>query len=231
MADHHVVAIRARLVTPVVESLRGGLNLDGALSAAVSHRFGWCHDVHTARAVIPIPVRLLWVLPDGWPLWACTRLMPVAPHAQAARYWHGRWPAESWRALRPSRAGAPGKIDQKAGRWKDYRVPLAAMACETWEALAVAPADALRDLLNQVLWLGKKNSQGLGRVAAWGVQPRPDLTPDQALPRILANRPVPVAALADLGQPPPRGATAAHMGWTPPYWDSDRWAEVVHVPG
>jgi hypothetical protein len=211
-APKTALIITAELATPVVHAERDHTHLDSILAFAaltnhpVSSQFGdYC--------VLPLPLHLAWVSPQGLPLWACTPLMPLGPALSASEYWHKRYPAH--RAEFGHRLNAV----TSAGRWKEYRTPIHTQSVPRLHALAIGAADEVRQLLAVVSHVGKKASMGFGRVARWTVTEAGHSVED-----VLALRPVP-AAYYDGREPP--GVLQPQRAWTPPYWYAPLWADCV----
>jgi hypothetical protein len=204
------VIITARLVTPVLHAEAQITHLDGILSAAAitDHPAPSAWDL---VAIVPLPLELAWVSPQGLPLWACTPLMPVDAGLVSREYWHKRYPSHR------AELGDKQSANTSAGRWREYRVPVAAHAVDRLHALAIGNADELRRLLDGVTHIGKKGSMGYGRVACWSIT-----TATHTLADVLALRPVPVSAgLVDAAHVDPQ------RGWTPPYWYAPHWTDCA----
>jgi CRISPR type IV-associated protein Csf3 len=204
--------ITAQLVTPILHAERERTHLDSILAFAALTNHPVASDYDQA-AVIPLPLDLVWVSPQGLPLWACSPLMPVGDGLATREYWHKRYPSH--------RADFGDKLNAvtSAGRWKEYRVPVHAQQIDRLHALAIGHAEEIEALLAVVTHIGKKGSMGYGRVARWSVTPAAHTLAD-----VLALRPVPVAYYE--GQQPV-GALALNRGWTAPYWFSPWWADCM----
>lgn len=204
--------ITAELVTPILHAERELTHLDSILSfaALTNHPVASGYD---QAAVIPMPLDLVWVSPQGLPLWACTPLMPVGDGLATREYWHKRYPSH--------RADFGDKLNAvtSAGRWKEYRVPVHAQQIDRLHALAIGHAEEIEALLAVVTHIGKKGSMGYGRVARWSVTQAAHTLSDA-----LALRPVPVAYYEGRN---PVGSLALNRGWTAPYWYSPWWADCM----
>jgi CRISPR type IV-associated protein Csf3 len=207
--------VRARLATPYAEThAPSAVHLDGLLGAAVVRGLPYAtHYPSDSAAVVPIPLRLLWVSAEGRPLWAASDLWPSGRVTRSREYWHKRH-ADS-RAPLASRMRA----NTSAGRWKEYRVPLQLAEPDDLRAVCVGHEDTVRSLLvDHATHIGKKAGSGHGYVAAWTVEPLP-LEDPEAILLCLLHRPVPAAYLVESGTSLPPGAVV-RQGWTPPYWFS-----------
>lgn len=112
-------------------------------------------------------------------------------------------------------------VDEDAGRYRRYAMPLLVTITESVIWRAVGDPDQIRDLLEQVSAIGKKRASGHGHVTAWDVEEAPSLTrwaashthPDGTLgrptPRSCLELP---AAQVLTGEPTPGSA-----GLRPPY--------------
>lgn len=206
------IVITAEIVTPVIHAERDWTHLDGILSwaALTSHPV---ESIISDGVVVPLPIELAWVSPEGLPLWACTPLMPADSGTESREYWHKRYP--SHRAELGSRLSA----NTTGGRWREWRVPLKAHVVQRLHALAIGNPEEVERLLSIITHIGKKGSMGYGRVARWTVTPGTHTLKD-----VLALRPVPVAYYEGCQ---PVGAIELRRGWTPPYWYAPRWADCM----
>lgn len=206
------IIVTAELVTPILHAERERTHLDGILSfaALTDHPAASAFDL---QVVLPLPLSLAWVSPQGQPLWACTPLMPACEGLSTREYWHKRYPSH--------RAEFGEKLNAvtSAGRWKEYRVPVHAQHIDRLHALAIGNAPEVEHLLSVVTHIGKKGGMGYGRVARWSVTPA-----SHTLEEVLALRPVPIAYYDGVT---PVGVIALDRGWTPPYWYSPWWADCM----
>lgn len=202
--------ITAELATPIVAAEGDATHLDSILSVAAMtdhpHPSAW-----DGAAVVPLPLELAWVSPEGRPLWACTPLLPSGDVLSSREYWHKRYPTH--RAEFGSRQNAV----TSAGRWREYRVPVHAASVDRLHALAIGNAEELERLLAGVSHIGKKGGSGYGRVGRWSITPA-----QHTLADILANRSVP-AAYFETGKT--TGVLSPSRAWTPPYWYAPWWAD------
>ena len=162
---------------------------------------------------MPLPLELLWVSDDGLPLWACTPLRPVNDDKglDAVEYWHKRYPAHR------AEFGHKLNANTTAGRWREYRTPVHTHSVNTLASLAIGnPEETLR-LLETITHIGKKGSQGFGRVAKCEV-----IAANHNADDIVSLRRVPVASC--LGK---NRKVLPNCPWTPPYWYAPRWSDCT----
>lgn len=117
---------------------------------------------------------------EDW-YWACS-FACGQPRGEELVYWHKRFD----QALGEDYVdfdGRRGKVDTGAGKYKGYRMPLTTVLIPKLEWYAVGDATEIRRLLSWVTHVGKKPSQGFGRVKRWLVEPWPeDLSHLRAIP-------------------------------------------------
>ena len=214
--DKEPLIISADLVTPYVPvGTDKAVHLDGLLSQAVLTAHPCAPQFGGQSCVVPLPVEILWLSPQGLPLWAASDMLPDGDSNQAREYWHKRYP--SHRADLGSKMAAV----TTAGRWKEYRVPLNAVRADKLRAVAIGNKDEVERLLGFVSHIGKKGSAGYGRVALWRVDKLPV---DNAHDLILAAKSVPVDYAADKQI---AGVYSPLKGWTPPYWYAPNWQPCI----
>jgi CRISPR type IV-associated protein Csf3 len=102
-----------------------------------------------------------WYYKCSWAQWG--------PHADGVEYWAKRF--DNPLADLVDFRGRRGKIDTSAGEYKAYRMPLYYRAALWVEWYCVGNAEKIAPLLYMVTHLGKKSSQGWGRVARWEIEP------------------------------------------------------------
>jgi hypothetical protein len=181
--------------------------LDGLLAWAVMHTATQGHGLARSDDPywLPLPLRLLWASGDGLPLWGCSVFLPVGDAEPDTVYTHKRPPSADLIDAR--------KIKPGVGRWMDRRVPLPVRTCDAWQARCVGNADAIRELLAGVAFLGKRRGIGFGEIAEWEIA---EVEFVDAIDAIVINGKLAHAVPAD---GPISGAAApALVGWTPPQW-------------
>lgn len=204
LAPAYQEAMERILVVADVAGPVGGydrLTLDGLLARMVMDEALEGATLQGAGPyVLPVPLRRMWQDPaTGMPLWAANHFAPAGDSVKSVMYWHRRM-------IRPDLGHVPGgrrpKVDNRAGRYKEIRMPLPTENASRWAADCVGdPAEVAR-LLERCSALGKRR---LSRVLAWHVVPIDG--------EFSFTRPVPAeyAGTEDRTQ-------LRYGGWTPPYW-------------
>lgn len=184
----------------------GAIHLDGLLSAAVLTSHPCPADYKKGAALIPLPLEILWLSKDGWPLWAASDLIPDDQTSKSQEYWHKRYPTH--------RAELGTKLSAKtsAGRWREYRVPVTAIVTGAIKGVCIGNKEEVERLLKFVTHVGKKGAAGYGRVE-WQVREFPDSA--MALDAIHRTKATPIDYAAQKGL---AGKVKPLSGWTPPYW-------------
>jgi CRISPR type IV-associated protein Csf3 len=206
--------IAATLANGYIPSLDGALHLDGILAYACFQLWASEIEARDNLYIIPLPLGLAWVAPDGLPLWLATDMIPVGQAVSGAIYIHARYPDHR------AELAVKQSVLTTAGRYKDSRVPLSVVAADKVEGFCFGDPEALKTLLDRVSHIGRKGAHGHGRVLRWSIEDAPDLTPESVLER----RTVPVAYFGDAGVAGHR--FAPRRGWSPPYWHTPSHAPV-----
>ncbi|GEM_PF-2714381 len=218
-ADMRPLLVRAVLGTPYVPAEPDGrIHLDGVLVWAVANTFPYpLRFPDDSAAVFPLPVHLAWVSRDGLPLWAASDLLPQGQTLRDKEYWHKRYPtAEAeWSSKR--------NANMRSGRWKEYRIPMPTVRVPELRAVVVGIHTEIERLLDVVTHIGKKPSQGFGRVVRWLVEPI-DEPVEEIVGAAVMERTTPIAYWHDRGRIPDGRLT--YGGWTPPYWYAPWHTEV-----
>jgi CRISPR type IV-associated protein Csf3 len=201
--------VTATMATPIAYVSGYTVQIDSLLSAAAltDHPAPSHWD---KVAIVPLPIDLVWVSPEGLPLWACTALAPVGDTADSREYWHKRYPTH--RADLSDRQNA----NTSSGRWREYRTQISAQFSTHLQALVIGNIEECKRLLDGITHIGKKGGMGYGRVLSWSVTPS-----NHSIKDVLMARPVPIAS----GLAPVEGITEKNRGWTPPYWYAPHWSE------
>jgi CRISPR type IV-associated protein Csf3 len=136
---------------------------------------------------------------DAW-YWACSFACGKATTEEMV-HWHKRADQTDAETVVDFQ-GRRGVINTKSGFYKGYRMPLITYLCPKLIWYAVGDPLEIARMCNQITHIGKKRSQGYGRVSEWSVALMDtDLSSLRAIP-------------ATEGQP---------MGIRPPYWLSWQW--------
>lgn len=202
--------ITCQLVNAYAPAENESIHFDSLLTYLVAN------DVRTPALnidgkVFPLPLDLLWISPEGYPLWACSDLKPESWHQESVDWWHKRLSSVhliDW---------SSNPNIKNVGRNKDYRVPLRTVLTDKLVAYAIGNKAEIERLLIHATHIGKKRSQGFGRVTNWQVEA---FEGDGISDLIQSNRPLPLEFLGFER----RGVLG---GWTPPYWDRRRFKSLL----
>ena len=221
---HQPFTVTAQLAAGIALGGGWGLALDGLLAAEL-----WAEHKARLHAAGQVTTRLVDTAvvadldlplstcraPDGRWHWAATCAEPcgvIDGHQRDIRYWTGRMDD---RTYRQTTTAMPGTVSTHQGRWRNRIMPLIVTMCRqvTWRG--VGDVEKVWQILLPVAAIGKKRSQGEGRVLAWHVEPT-DGDPWEfghlhvdgslgrpALPDCLANRQVSHGGSGVTGLRPP----------------------------
>jgi CRISPR type IV-associated protein Csf3 len=199
----------------------GRWHLDGMIAWALMDMLDRCMPRHPGAVCYP-PLPLASITgPDGRSVWAASQLAPAGLSVEGLTRWRRRPDLEAaleWLAARrlPRSVGARRARD-------DY---LTVVTCTSLMGIAVGHAEWIERLLSRITHIGKKHSQGYGRVRRWDVRALPgDPIPSWALVDTEGTviRPMPVAIAQDIDA----AGRVVHGGWRPPYWLREDWTEIV----
>lgn len=180
----------------------GALHLDGILSSAVFAAHPCSYKTIAQPSLVPLPIIGLWQDSSGAILYASSDFECDDEH-KGQEYWHKRYPSTHNEWVKPKQIN----VKTTAGQYKDYRVPMDVRLAKTITAYCIGNKAEIERLLGFVTHVGKKSSQGFGRVINWQVE-----TADVGIDDVLRNRPVPVESkLKNKGR-------MRHETWTSPYW-------------
>lgn len=207
---YSLLRIECDLATPV--AFVEPIHLDALLAWVVAYRI--LHSNPNVRETpegcaddISIPAARSQV--DGLPVWEVSSLHPVDPVDPEIVRYRKRPPEEDlieW--------SAPAKLRLKQGRFRAYDLPLVVRPVRTLVGFARGSESGIRSLLGHVQHVGKKRSQGYGRVGEWRVA-RID---GEGFPwQMVDGRPSRVIP-SEVGQV---------QGYRPPYWYRSWWAPCV----
>lgn len=168
-----------------------------------------------------IPIPILRRRLGEWTVAACTSAVLPDVLCQTERF------TRILDFREPLLLGAPRRVSA-SGTWtKGYRLPLLVRRVRLARWLCLGEPREMRRKLGEVTSIGRKISQGYGRVAQWSVDPwqGPDATwyaageSGQVLMRAL---PIGDWLPANL-----QGARRTYGACCPPYWHPDRYTEIV----
>lgn len=201
-----VMQVRAWLRTPVVSDAT--LPLDGIfLYQAMRHKYS-AQDATLpgALSVEPEPLPLaragegdLWYYRCSFATW------PQVAEGKAA--WSKRI---NTRHMGIVDLGRSSKVTVEKGRYRSYHMPVFYRSALWIAWYADGDMEAVRELLRDVWAIGKKTSQGYGRVARWDVEPWPH---DWSVERDgQPTRAIPIGGAFSLDD------HILYAGYRPPYW-------------
>lgn len=211
--------IRAYLLDGRVAGTESYFPLDSILAAE------WIRKNHPDKFYEPPPpgVKEGWIevpLPferrgqgNKW-YWSCS-FNHASPVTEYVTYWHRRFDDALGQYI--DFQGRRGKVDEKSGKYKAYRMPLNILLLPWLEWYAVGDLAGVKELCIGVSAIGKKPAQGYGIVDRWEVIPWPeDLSEvkDGKLTRAVYELPHGVQGDKRL------------YGMRPPYWQQENQAEV-----
>jgi len=229
--------VRADLAGGIAQSAPWGIALDGLLASEL-----WARAKTEARdAGHELPRALEQVSPPDLPLplatcvtedgawhWAATCAQPDTPPARIdVRAWMGR---VDRRQLEQTTDWLPKTVSDRQGRYRARRMPLLVSPCLSVTWRAIGDLEAVRELLEGVVSIGKKRGSGEGHVLRWEVTPAPDLDEYAAAhlhPDGTLGRPTPSACLA--GHDDIVDGGLGRAGIRPPYMHPGRQFEL-HLP-
>lgn len=169
----------AHMATGVAHTLPWGISLDGILASELWHQTKTSFDLATPALDADNPPDLDLPLavcstPDAsqWH-WAATCGYPdPIPPQPDVHHWTGR---VDHRHVEHLATGLPKTVSDRQGRYRARRMPLLTTPCRTLTWHAVGDLDQVTKLLADVHAIGKKRSQGEGRVLSWSITRAPHL--------------------------------------------------------
>ena len=218
--------VRAELRTPVVAD--AWLPLDGILFyQAVRDDLGAQEMTTPGVSLLAqpkgevmkggrLPVAIVhardWYYRCSWAQWG--------PYVDGQDYWAKRF--DMSHAELVDFGGKRGKIDLSSGTYKAYRMPVFYRAALWVEWYIVGDLEAIRYLLACVTHVGKKTSQGWGRVRNWVVEPAAEDWSVWREGKLMRGIPI-YHWPRDLGEARKLGI----YGIRPSYWDKRNQMELV----
>lgn len=234
---HAPMRVRAHLAGGIAQSAPWGIALDGLLASEL-----WSRTKTEARTAgqelpralkqdcppdLPLPLATC-VTDDGTWHWAATCAQPDTPPDRIdVRAWMGR---VDRRPLEQVADWLPKTVSDRQGRYRARRMPLLVTPClsVTWHA--IGDLDAISELLESLVSIGKRRNSGEGHVLRWDVTPAPDLddyTASHLHPDGTLGRPTPSACLD--GRVDVVDGGLGRAGIRPPYMHPVRQVEL-HLP-
>ena len=164
---------------------------------------------------IPLPLEKLWTDMDDTlaPLWNATRFFPVDANIQTTRFWHKRGYRPD--LLKRTKQGKFHNANFQNGRHKEYRIPMPVQSALHWRAYAVGDIEKMSSLLIPIQAVGKKRTQGYGRIRSFRIQAIDEIsyTHDG---KLIKTFPLAYEDKPDLAEDVI--FSCYETGWTPPYW-------------
>jgi CRISPR type IV-associated protein Csf3 len=216
-----------RITLKTLQSIAGNdsLHLDGLLAKAVEIETGQGKSLpRTADAYwIPLPLGLERTH-NGLPLWQCNDFRSVESRTDHTHY-HQRSDCNPYDL--PATYATLGRKKPRRmppiseGQYMSYRIPIQRTVSDCWMTDCIGNKDEILRLLSYLPFVGKKGSQGYGRVLTWQIEESSSFE--------LKDRPIPIQSAEDILIT----GSAHFMGWTPPYWHRGLWSlctMILHEP-
>lgn len=229
--NHHMQPLRvtATLLNGIAHASPWTVALDGLLAAQIwqQHKRRHPHEHSALEELNPPDMDLplaRCTIPGRWWHWAATCGWPTpVPTDPEIRHWGTRL---DHRHTEHTATALPQRLPDNQGRWKAFWMPLPVTVAAhlTWHA--VGDLAAVTDLLQGIGSIGKKRSQGEGRVLHWDVQPASDMdlfTAGHLSPTGALARPCPPACVC--GRDIPDGGPG-YAAIRPPHMHSSRRTDV-----
>ena len=172
---------------------------------------------------IQLPLAELWRCPETClPLWDATQFFPLDENIDQPAFWHKRGYKPH---LLKAKKGKPHNAKFREGRYKEYRMPLPLKTCLRWRAYAKGNIQDISQLLTRIQAIGKKRTQGFGRISRWEIK---QVNGD--IPYVHKNaliKAFPVHAPLPKFPPTLTFFSRYPRGWTPPYWLETTWQDCI----
>jgi CRISPR type IV-associated protein Csf3 len=211
MGNLRVVAFPS---APIVCLPHEGLPLDGILSyAAGREQLGedFYHlDPRTDYVPIDLPLEKRGA-GERW-FWAASFALWGDEAAEGTDHWNKRFDDQRAETFADF-GGRKAQVVTSQGRFRSYHMPVPTFSVGRMEWFAVGDGEEVRRLLAGVTHVGKKTSQGFGRIREWQVEEAAEdwsVWKDGRLTRAVPT-----------GSPELAGATLYDLrlcGFRPPYW-------------
>lgn len=228
--------VRAHLASGVAFASPWGVALDGLLAGELweDQKATWRQTgVEYTRAMDrtdppDFDLPLARCEPEDGPWhWAATSALPENPGRLDVHSWTGRVDA---RELEQVATALPKTVSSRQGRYRARRMPLLVTPCTSVVWHAVGDVDAVAQILEPIISIGKKHATGEGHVLRWEITAAEDLdefTAGHLHPDGSLGRPTPDACHARLA--PTIDGGRGRAGIRPPYMHPDRQHEL-HLP-
>lgn len=198
--------VTARLEGGLAHATPWGVSLDGLLASEMHHarkaallEEGGEHTPLLEQRDpedLPLPLAICRAGPD-WH-WAATCSWPIDGHELLPEVQHWTSRVDHRAMTDVVDTSLQQVVADERGRWRAHMMPLLITTTSAVTWTGVGDTTAIRQLLEQLVAIGKKRAHGHGRVLAWQVDPEPDLDPWVAghlHPDHTLGRPVPQACL------------------------------------
>lgn len=229
--------MKARLAHGIAHAAPWGVSLDGLLAAEIwaDQKAGKRDRGEEVAALsadvdpedLDLPLARCELSGRGLWHWAATCAYPEKPvDRPVVRYWTGR---PDHVALGDLVADLPGVVSERQGPYRSRSMPLLVTSTDTVTWQCVGDDKRIMEILQSVAAIGKKRSQGEGRVLRWEVTPL-DYCSTWAAGHLHTD--------GSLGRPTPNGclygtdvATGGRgsAGLRPPYMHTGR-RQFVNLP-
>ena len=201
--------VRAYLRTPIV--CDEAMPLDGVLQYQAMRRAYGPADSALPGALPPPPLVPLPLAVagegDNW-YYRCSWAQWPEHVASGKTYWEKR--VSTLRAAQIAELSRSGRVEIAKGRYRLYHMPLFYQAALYLDWYVCGDRNAIADLLQDVWGIGKKQSQGFGRVIRWEIEPQAE---DWSVTR--DGQPMRAIPISGKWFDP---TNARHIGYRPPYW-------------
>lgn len=135
--------------------------LNGPLEAAIPGATGSARlKPHELPLEVVSPGKEYWYYRCSWAQWS--------HDVEGQDYWNKRFDSSFERLL--DFGGRRGRVATEKGKYKAYHMPIFYRSALWIEWFCVGDETAIRELLLTVTHIGKKSSQGWGRVSQWEIE-------------------------------------------------------------
>lgn len=221
--------ITADLVTGIAHASPWTITLDGLLASQLWREYQQRHPTQHALAAdnppdLELPLQRCTTDPNHWH-WAATCGWPEHRNPDPEiHYWETHL---DHRSIEHATNALPNTIHDTKGRWRAYWMPLPVTVCARLIWHAIGDPERIETLLQPITSIGKKRSQGEGRIRRWTITPAPELdhfTAAHLSPTGVLARPTPPQCLH--GRTIPHGG-AGYAAIRPPHMHPSRKTDVL----